>query len=148
MKKLLAVMFACAMAACMSEDETSEVDDAVMDDETAAEVALAIEASKRMEIEPASASCGRAGPNRENRRVNDAASPNAANQRSGSSTGCPALGVLQPSDDAIYYCYTLAGNFTWTYLQSVRTGVRGWVRDDLLRLNSDGTRGSIEWCGF
>ena len=148
MKKLLAVMFACALGACMSEDQALENDDVVMDDETAKALALDIEASRGMEIEPASAPCGRAGPNRENRRVNDAASPNAANQRSGSSTGCAALGVLQPSDDAIYYCYTVAGDFTWTYLQSVRTGVRGWVRDDLLRLNSGGSRGSIQWCGF
>jgi len=148
MKKLLVVMFACGLAACMAEDDTVEVDQAVMDDETAKELALEIEVSKGMAIEPASAACGRSGPNRENRRVNDAASPNAANQRSGSSTGCTAHGVLQPSDDAIYYCYTLAGDFTWTYLQSVRTGVRGWVRDDLLRLNSNGSRGSIEWCGF
>ncbi|HEU4408630.1 MAG TPA: hypothetical protein VFS43_25435 [Polyangiaceae bacterium] len=90
------------------------------------------------------AACGKTGPNLDTKIVADAASPNSANQRSGSSTGCAAVGVLQPTDDADYYCYT-AGNdgFTWTYLSNRRTGVRGWVRDDLLRDN-----GSFKWCGF
>ncbi|MFC7615459.1 hypothetical protein ACFQV2_20125 [Actinokineospora soli] len=39
--------------------------------------------------------------------------------------------------------------YTWTYLRNLRTGVRGWVRDDLLDLNADGqTRGSLSYCGF
>jgi hypothetical protein len=95
------------------------------------------------------ASCGSAGPNIENRVEADAPADGTARQRSGSSTTCTAPGALQPTDDARYFCYTGgADGFTWTYLQNVRTGVRGWVRDDLLDLNPDGTRGSIEYCGF
>lgn len=99
-------------------------------------------------ISPAHASCGTRAPNLENRRVSNASSPNAARQRRGSSTGCIADGALQPTDDAIYFCYTSANDgFTWTYLQNVRTGVRGWVRDDLLRLIG-GIRGANLYCGF
>ncbi|HEX6340251.1 SH3 domain-containing protein [Umezawaea sp.] len=95
------------------------------------------------------ATCGRAGPNLENRVEVDAPLSGAARQRSGSSTGCDAPGALQPTDDARYHCYTNADDgFTWTYLQNLRTGVRGWVRDDLLDVNPDGTSGSIEPCGF
>lgn len=94
------------------------------------------------------AACGKAGPNLENRTVADAASPNYALQRSGSSTSCTSLGQLNPADDAVYYCYTSAGGYTWTYLRSLRSGIKGWVRDDLLRLNPSGSRGSVKGCGF
>lgn len=90
------------------------------------------------------APCGTRPPDDDSKITADAASPNAANQRTGSSTGCTILGVLQPSDDADYFCFTLANdNFSWTYLRNVRTGVRGWVRDDLLR-----DRGSFVHCNF
>lgn len=97
------------------------------------------------------APCGTAGPNIENRVEADAPANGAANQRSGSSTSCSAPGALQPTDDARYFCFTWDQNFTftWTYLENLRTHVRGWVRDDLLDVNVDGvTRGSIEGCGF
>jgi hypothetical protein len=92
-----------------------------------------------------SASCGVSAPNLENLRVNDAASNGAANQRSGSFISCGAVGVLQPTDDALYFCYTdtAANRSSWTYLRNLRTGVQGWVRDDLLQ-NS----GSHRNCGF
>jgi len=99
-------------------------------------------------VSPMHAPCGTTGPNIDNRVDADAPSGGAANQRSGtiaaSSTNCVILGVLQPTDDALYFCWT-AGNdgFTWTYLRNQRTGVRGWVRDNLL----DGN-GSDDWCGF
>jgi hypothetical protein len=52
--------------------------------------------------------------------------------------------VLQPTDDARYFCWTEGNDgFTWTYLQNLRTNVRGWVRDNLLD-----NFGSTEWCGF
>lgn len=80
-------------------------------------------------------------------RTNDAAFTGAANQRSGSSTGCAAVGVLQPTDDALYFCFTCVPSDTctetWTYHQNIRTGVRGWTRDDLLRGD-----GSFTFCGF
>ena len=84
---------------------------------------------------PQFASCGRAGSTGIQERVNDAAFHGAAKQRSGSSTDCGAPGALQPTDDALYFCFTWDQTFTfsWTYLQNLRTGVRGWTRDDLLR---------------
>jgi hypothetical protein len=119
-------------------------------------VALAAPASAAPKTDPSGgagprhASCGTPGPNLENRVEADAPASGAANQRSGSSTGCGAPGALQPTDDALYFCYTFANDdFTWTYLQNQRTGVRGWVRDVLLDLNADGvTRGSLRYCGF
>jgi hypothetical protein len=92
---------------------------------------------------PMSAACGRSGPNLQNGRVNDAAFHGPANQRTGSSTACPSPGVLQPTDDVIYFCWTTGEGGTWTYLQNLRTGVRGWVLDRLLRNN-----GSYRYCGF
>jgi hypothetical protein len=87
-------------------------------------------------VTPLHANCGTAGPNLDGHRVNDAAFTGAANQRSGSSTGCATAGVLQPTDDAIYFCWTVGNDgFTWSYVQNIRTGVRGWTRDNLLREN-------------
>jgi hypothetical protein len=98
-------------------------------------------------ITPESAACGRAGNTSSSVRTNDAAFTGAANQRSGSSTGCVAVGVLQPTDDALYFCFTCVPSDTctetWTYNQNLRTGVRGWTRDDLLRND-----GSFTFCGF
>jgi hypothetical protein len=118
-------------------------------------IALAASASAAPKTDPGfagpfHAACGTAGPNIENRVEADAPASGAANQRSGSSTGCGIPGVLQPTDDALYFCYTMGNDgYTWTYLRNQRTGVRGWVRDDLLDLNEDGrNRGSIWWCGF
>ncbi len=50
-----------------------------------------------------------------------------------------SVGVLQPGDDADYYCWTKGPRFTWTFLRNLRTGVRGWVRDDLLRKSGPGS---------
>jgi hypothetical protein len=98
------------------------------------------------EISPAAAACGRSPSSdldtvKEN--VRDA-SNTSARQRTGSSTSCTARGQLEPSDDADYWCYTWAtGTESWTFLTNLRTGVRGWVRDDLLDDN-----GSARHCGF
>jgi hypothetical protein len=89
------------------------------------------------------AACGRSGPNIQNGHVADAAFTGAANIRTGSSTACAAVGVMQPTDDAVYFCYTGGTDGTWTYLRNVRTGVQGWVKDSLLRGN-----GSNSYCGF
>ena len=101
-------------------------------------LALALPANAAPEAAPGSvsamsAACGSGAPNKEKHRVNDAAFRGPANQRTGSSTGCPAIGVLQPTDDAVYFCFTHGTGGTWTYLQNLRTGVRGWVLDSLLR---------------
>lgn len=56
------------------------------------------------------ASCGTNGPTGSSVTNADAPSNGAANQRSGSSTGCVAVGVLQPTDDARYFCFTFAND--------------------------------------
>jgi hypothetical protein len=99
-------------------------------------------------ISPMHAPCGTTGPNIENRVDADAPLSGAANQRSGTialtSNNCTILGVLQPTDDALYHCYTWGDDgYSWTYLRNQRTGVRGWVRDNLLDNN-----GSVYYCGF
>lgn len=101
-------------------------------------------------ITPDAAACGTVGSTATNVRVNDAAFTGAARQRTGSSTNCVAVGVLQPTDDALYYCWTLGNDgFTWTFNKNVRTGVRGWTRDDLLRPEPGFTIGGSEtFCGF
>lgn len=101
-------------------------------------------------ITPQAAACGKAGPTSTSERVNDAAFTGTANQRSGSSTSCLALGALQPTDDALYFCYTFGSDgFTWTYNQNLRTNVRGWTRDDLLRPPPGAIIGGARnGCGF
>jgi hypothetical protein len=86
---------------------------------------------------PRHAPCGTTGPDRDHVIHPDAPVGDAVNQRNGtialSPTNCPILGVLQPTDDAEYFCWTLGNdNFTWTFLRNTRTGVRGWSRDNLL----------------
>jgi len=95
--------------------------------------------------EPGFAPCGTGGPNLQNEVIGNAASPSGgAKQHNGSTINCTAIGVLQPTDDARYFCWTMApSGHTWTFLRNVRTGVLGWTRDDLLRQN-----GSNRWCGF
>jgi len=97
---------------------------------------------------PQHAPCGTAGPNLDHAIHADAPVSGAVNQRNGTialtSTNCPILGVLQETDDAEYFCWTLANDgFTWTYARSIRTGVRGWSRDNLL----DGF-GAVNQCPF
>lgn len=70
-------------------------------------------------------------------------SANGANMRSGSSTSCTIHGIAYSSHTLDYHCWTSAGSYTWTYVRNDSTGVRGWIRDDLL---SDG--GSYVYCGF
>lgn len=168
MKTLAAFLLLCSTVACIdsaddplllaadSEEVATPVELEVPP--AAADEAAKLEAQKRASMAASSvssaledglaAACGKAGPNLENRTVADAATPNYALQRSGSSTSCTALGQLNPPDDAVYYCYTSAGSYTWTYLRSLRSGIKGWVRDDLLRLNPGGSRGSVWYCGF
>lgn len=97
------------------------------------------------EITPDSAACGKNGPTSSSTRTNDALAPgvSAALIRTGSSTSCTAVGQINPGEDATYFCFTFAGNFTWTFLQDIQSGKRGWTRDDLLRDD-----GSFNFCGF
>jgi hypothetical protein len=97
-------------------------------------------------IQPDAAACGQNGPTGSSTVVADAlaAGVDAAKIRTGSSTGCTAVGQLNPGDDARYFCFTSAGSFTWTFLQDLAPmGKRGWTRDDLLK-----GFGSFTPCGF
>src|SRR5262245_36860697 len=74
---------------------------------------------------PQHAPCGTTGPNRDHAIHPDAPAGDAVNQRNGtialSPTNCPILGVLQPTDDAEYFCWTRGNdNFTWTFLRNIR----------------------------
>ena len=165
---LMALAVSAGAVACSASDDTEALleDGAALDDldpgaagtdvedaveEPVVDDALALEiAQSKLPLADAAgdvekhATCGTNGSTASSVRNNDAPSNGAANQRSGSSTGCVAVGVLQPTDDALYFCFTFAndGN-TWTYNQNLRTGVRGWTRDDLLD-----DFGSFTHCGF
>lgn len=119
------------------------------------DLAAAIAKAKMASIDsatavPHAAACGTAGPTSTSLRVNDVAPGGAARQRSGSSTSCSAPGELQPTDDALYYCFTFGNDgFTWTYNENLRTTVRGWTRDDLLKPPPGATiGGATNFCGF
>ena len=73
------------------------------------------------------------------------ATTDAANIRTGSSTGCTSVGYLLQGQKADYHCYTYNSttDATWTFLRDVATGKTGWVRDDLLP-----GYGSTVYCGF
>lgn len=89
----------------------------------------------------AAASCGKTAADKDGSAWNATAS--GANERSGSSTSCASNGIAYAGHRLDYHCYTVAGDYTWTYLRNDSTGVSGWVRDDLL---SD--YGSSVYCGF
>lgn len=89
----------------------------------------------------ASAACGKTVADKDGSAWN--ATANGANERSGSSTGCAINGIAYSGHKLDYHCYTVAGDYTWTYLRNDSTGTYGWVRDDLL---SD--YGSSVYCGF
>lgn len=89
----------------------------------------------------ASASCGTTVADKDGSAWNKTA--DGANERSGSSTNCTVKGIAYNTQRLDYHCYTVAGDYTWTYLRNDSTGVTGWVRDDLL---SD--YGSGVYCGF
>lgn len=163
MKTLATFLLMCSAVACMdtaddlmmltvAEDEIAVAVETMGSDvlPSAEDEAAKLEAMKKASTLEGSlaAACGKVGPNVENRRVNDASSPNHPYLRLGSSTSCDPAGQINPSDDAIYFCFTRAGDYTWTYLRSLTSGIKGWVRDDLLRLNPNGSRGSVKGCGF
>lgn len=120
-------------SATPADPEQQPVDENLLDPLLAAEIAKDKLSALEPSFAPHHASCGTTF-DRPGVRVNDVAITGAARQRRGSSVDCPADGALQPSDDALYFCYTNANDgLTWTYNQNIRTGVRGWTRDDLLR---------------
>ena len=144
-------------ATSASEEAASvanEPDTAHLDPERAAASAKARRALiGTAAIMPNAAACGKAGDTSSSVRTNDAAFTGAAKQRSGSSTGCTAPGALQPTDDALYYCFTCTTDCSdigsWTYNKNIRTGVSGWTRNDLLRPEPGGpVNGSSRFCGF
>jgi hypothetical protein len=150
MKKLMVMVFAFGMSACAldpAEDPSvqSTQDEALIAPSPEYLAAAKIKiASVQSAVEPRNAACGTNGPNLQNQVIADVAINGAARQRTGSSTGCTARGELQPTDDALYFCFTVGNDgFTWTYNRNQRTRVLGWTRDDLLR-----NFGSNTFCGF
>jgi len=142
---LLALMLVTLVGCSEAPDSAQEADDTTMSEaqgidenlvDPAQATAIAADKIAKSGRPPGvekHAGCGTKGPTNFSERNDDAPANGAANQRSGSSTSCAALGVLQPTDDALYYCYTFANDgFTWTYNKNLRTGVSGWTRDDLL----------------
>jgi hypothetical protein len=123
-----------AITAAQARDEAEGISEN-FDPALAATIAMSKRASIDDGVVPQFASCGTPGSTAVSEQVNDAAFQGAAKQRSGSSTSCTAPGALQPTDDARYFCFTWEVEFTvsWTYLENLRTHVRGWTRDDLLR---------------
>jgi hypothetical protein len=150
MKWFMATALALCVSACGLDAAVDRPAQQTMDEELVSPspdyLASAKARAAAASVLPQFASCGTAGPNVGNEFFPDAPVNGAANQRSGSSTSCPIPGVLQPTDDATYFCWTRGNDgFTWTYLRNERTGVRGWVRDDLL----DGFGAAFENnCGF
>jgi hypothetical protein len=89
----------------------------------------------------ASAACGtRPASDRDSKTGTGAA---WSNIRTGTSTGCNSYGLAAPSDSLNYWCWTWAGEYTWTYLHDNNTGKQGWVRDDTLPDDGSGA-----YCGF
>ena len=138
---VMVTMFAFCMSACALDPTEDQTEQQAPDDPAA--ISTDEPAKDAGPVTPMFAACGTSGPNLQKQIIADAVSPNAANQRSGASTGCTALGALQPTDDVEYFCWTSGNDGTWTYLRNVRTGVKRWVRDDLLKNN-----GSNKFCGF
>lgn len=81
------------------------------------------------------AACGSAAPaDRDGGSWN--ATGGGANIRSGSSTSCADRGDADSGHRLDYHCYTVGNDgFTWTFLRDDNTGIRGWVRDNLLADN-------------
>ena len=126
----------------LAEELGTELGGGIEEPALTPEIIAAMAASKGFDPDATSglvqkhANCNTSGPTDISETNVDAPSGGAANQRSGSSTGCAILGVLQPSDDALYFCFTIANDgATWTYNQNLRTGKRGWTRDDLLDIS-------------
>ena len=150
MKRLMVTVFAFGMSACALDSAGNQPEQQAVDEELVSPspdyLASAKAQAAAASVLPLNASCGTVGPNVGNEFHADAPAGDAANQRSGSSTGCTILGVLQPTDDATYFCWTRATDgLTWTYLRNERTKVRGWVRDDLL---DDNGAAFPNKCGF
>lgn len=97
---------------------------------------------------PLSAACGKQGSLLFGPEVGQAIT--AARMRTGSSTACPQVGVVQVSGNPVlYYCYTVAAGFTWTWLWNEVPNKFGWVRDDLLEPPFGASiGGSTHFCGF
>jgi hypothetical protein len=157
MTKFMVTVFAFGISACALDtgdqpeqqglDEwqvTSSLDDVAIAKAKAVAMVRAEPVTEDMSVDPRSAACGRAPSVSTGLFVPDAPRADAANQRNGttalSSTNCTIVGVLQPTDDAVYFCWTPASDGTWTYARNVRTNVQGWTRDDLLDRNGSGTR--------
>jgi hypothetical protein len=105
MKTIMVTVFAFCMSACALDPTDDQTEQQAPDDQTeqqAPDDPAAISTDKPTKGAgpdfPKFAACGTSGPNLQHQVIADASSPNTANQRSGSSTGCTAPGALQPTD--------------------------------------------------
>ncbi|AHI01898.1 hypothetical protein BC739_006898 [Kutzneria viridogrisea] len=57
---------------------------------------------------------------------------NSVNIRTGPSTGCTSLGHGQKSHRVRLNCWKHGVGGTWSHVQDLTTGVRGWVKNSLL----------------
>ena len=69
-------------------------------------------------------------------RVNDNFKGTGVNIRTGPSTSCTSIGQGQPTHDTVLHCYKVSGGYLWTHLYNLNTAKNGWVRGDLLHINS------------
>lgn len=70
-----------------------------------------------------------------------------ANMKTGPYADCGNVEWMPAGTHVYYWCY-VANDFgnTWTYARIAGTETKGWILDDRLPLNSDGTRGSETLC--
>jgi hypothetical protein len=101
-------------------------------------VALASAGLVGLTAGPASAqTCGLPGPNRTQLRVNNNFRTNGVNIRTGPSTNCTSVGQGQATHDTVLHCFRIGTDgFIWTHLFDLDTGRQGYVRSDLLFVNS------------
>ncbi|MGW3230116.1 SH3 domain-containing protein [Kitasatospora sp. NPDC001095] len=97
-------------------------------------LAAAVPAGAAPTDTPALAACGVSYSDKDSSTWHKS-SGNGVNMRSGPSTGCAVLGMSYSTQLIDYHCYVSASDGTWTYARNDATGVKGWIRDDLLTDN-------------
>jgi hypothetical protein len=143
MTRFMVAVFAVGASACALDPAADRRDPRALDEEQAGSRPETATAVTPGDPAPPPAACI-TPPNLQNEVVADAAVNGASIQRCCPSAACTSQGALQPTDDALYFCWTVGDDgSTWTFLRNLRTGVQGWVRDNLLRNN-----GSSRFCGF
>src|ERR1044071_8111489 len=135
MTRFMVMVLAVGVSACALDPAADRRDPRVLDEEQAGSTLESATVITPGDPAPLPATCV-TPPNLQNEVIPDAAVNGAPILRCCPVTSCSSPGVLQPTDDALYFCWTLGDDgFTWTFLRNLRTGAQGWVRDNLLRNN-------------